>query len=151
MSKVSAVEKGRINKANYAAYVAELKATDKKFPLNQFGKVNLSGIADACGFRRKVLYENKFMKKRLKEDILLIGTEIKEGVDLETRLSQKAEEKAKEASKLHKDLDAKVQEVNSLREQIDELKKCIRELECRSDEASLSMDELLDSGRRFTL
>jgi septal ring factor EnvC (AmiA/AmiB activator) len=151
MTKVSAVEKGRINKANYVAYVAELKVTGKKFPLNQFGEVNLSGIAEACGFLRGVFSKNKFMKAQLDADILSIGTEVKEGVDQDSRLAQKAEEKAKEAGRLHKDLDAKVQEINSLREQIDELKKCIRELECRSDEASLSMDELLDSGRRFTL
>jgi hypothetical protein len=151
MTNVSPVEKGRINKANYVAYVAELKATGKKFPLNQFGEVNLSGIAKACGFLRGVFTTNKSLKQLLDSDILIIGTEIKDGAELDTRLSQKAEEKSKEASKLHKDLDAKVQEVNSLREQIDELKKCIRELESRSNETALSMDELLDSGRRFTL
>ena len=149
--KPSAVEKGRLNKKNYAAYVADLEATGKKFPLNQFGEVNITAIAEASGFLRGVFAKNKKMKNQLEDDLKRIGTEITEGIDKDSRLAKKAEEKAIEASRLHKDLDAKVQEISLLRDQIDQLQTRIRELECRNDEATLSMDELLDSGRRFTL
>jgi DNA repair exonuclease SbcCD ATPase subunit len=151
VSKISAVEKGRINKERYAEYIAELEATGKKFPLNQFGEVNLTDVANACGFNRQVFSRNASMKAQFEEDIRRIGTEIHKGVDKETRLEKKATEKAKVASKLQKELDAQVQENHSLRNQIDVLQSRVRELEGRENEMEMSMDELLTSGRRFSL
>ena len=149
MSKLSAPEKGKINKEKYAAYVADLEATGKKFPLNQFGNVNNSVVAEACGFGRNVLYTS--LKEQFEEDINRIGTQLHDGVDKETRLDKKATEKAKIASKLQKELDAQVQENHSLRAQIDELQSRILELENRKDEMGMTMDELLTNGRRFSL
>lgn len=151
MSRISAVEKGRINKAKYLEYVNRLEETGSKFPLNNFGEVNLTAIASACGFNRQVFATNKSMKQQLKEDILRIGTDITPGEEKESRLQKKADKKSKEASRLQSELDARTAENESLRSQISELQKKIRELEAKESEIELSMNELLTSGRRFTI
>ena len=149
MAKLSAPEKGRINKERYNAYVANLEATSKKFPTNQLGNVNNSLVAEICGFGRNVLYTS--LKEQFEEDIKRIGTELHEGVDKATRLDKKASEKTKIASALQKDLDAKVQEIYSLRNQVDELQIKILKLENRENEMDMGMDELISNGRRFSL
>ena len=151
MTKISAVEKGRINKESYAAYIAELEATGKKFPTNNFGEVNLTAIAKACGFNRQVFSNNQAMRAALNEDIERIGTDISEGQPKETRPHKKASEKSKEGSRLHKELEARTNEIETLKAQILELNKRIAELEGGKHEMDLAFDELLASGRRYCL
>lgn len=151
MSKVSAVEKGRINKEKYAAYVAELEATGEKFPTNSEGNLNLSLIARKCGFGRDVFYKNQTLNCLLNDDAQRIGTTLKPGVSNESRLAKRVAEKSNVASKLTKELDARIQEIEILKKTIDELQSKIIDLESRDNEVEMAMDELLSNGRRFIL
>lgn len=151
MTKISAVEKGRVNKERYADYVAELEATGRQFPLNNFGEVNLSSIAKACGFNRQVFINNESMKVALAEDVSRIGTEAAEARSKESKLSKKMAEKSEEASRLQKALDANFCEIEALKNQVNELKKHIAKIEERNHEMDTIFDELLSSGRRYYL
>ena len=151
MSKFSAVEKGRINKERYHAYINDLKVTGRKLPLNQFGEVNLSEIAKTCGFNRQVFSTNKNLKKQLEEDIRRIGTEISEGESTESRLEKKAKESTQQVNKLKSDLESKIQEIESLRSTIAELQKHIKHLENKDYEINVAMTELETNGRRFLI
>lgn len=42
----------------YRDYVLQLEQAGKKFPVNQFGAVNFSKIADECGNRRQWFSES---------------------------------------------------------------------------------------------
>lgn len=141
--------KTRINRQRYKEYVADLEARNEKFPVSQFGEVNLSAVADACGFGRQVFFNNASMREQLNEDIKRIGTTVHAAKDPDSVLAQKAESKSREASQLRKQLEEKIEEVESLRKLNEELKEEIRKLENSSEERDKSMDEMLESGRRF--
>ena len=151
MPRASQVQKGRINRQRYSAYVAELEATGRKFPVNQFGNVNLTLIAEACGFRRQVFSTNKNMRERLEKDIFRIGTETSQDMGVDTLLAKKASDKTKEASQLRKELDAKTQEIAVLRSELESVKKLVRELAVRNTEADSIFTEMVTTGRRFSL
>lgn len=137
------------NLKKYQEYVKGLRERGEPFPVNDNGNPNWSAMAHQCGFDRNVFYANTGVIKAFNEDVVEIGTEIKEGKTPENRLSRKANEKSKEAATLRKELDAKVQEAAQLREQVESLEKRVRELENRKSEQEQAMNELCGSGRRF--
>lgn len=147
MGNIGAVKKGKINKARYAEYVSNLELTGKKFPINNFGQVNLSEIASKCGFNRQVFATNKLMKLQLEADVRRIGTNTNDS-DLS---SQKKERIDIDVSKLMKSIDFKDFEILSLKKQINELLKVVHDLESNRSESKAIYEELLLSGRRFTL
>ena len=148
---LSPVEKGIINKKMYAAYVADLKAKGDKFPINNYGEVNLSRIAKECGFNRQVFSNNTSMKQALSDDVKLIGTDITKGSNKESRLAKKVNKESEESSRLKKELDARVQEIVALKEQIVKLEAEIQRHNSTVNRMDLAMNELLTSGRRFSL
>ena len=117
ISKLSPTEQNKVNKDNYSAYVAKLKATGGKFPLNQFGNVNTSSIAKECGFERGSFADSRSaLSKQLAKDIKLIGTKIKNVSEEESSLKKQKDEASKNASKLSKELERTTAEVYKLRD-----------------------------------
>lgn len=141
--------KTAINRQRYKEYVAGLEARNDKFPISQYGEVNLTAVAKACGFHRQVFFTNTSMREQLNEDIRRIGTTAHAAKDSDSVLAQKAESKSREASQLRKQLEEKVEEVESLRKLIDELQDENNKLKGNVEERDKSMDEMLESGRRF--
>ena len=146
MDKISAVEKGKINKARYVEYVANLELTGQRFPINNFGDVNLSEIAFKCGFNRQVFSTNKSMKQQLEADVKRIGTNTNEKSS-----TPQSKIDNKDAVRLMKFNELKDLEILALRKQINELQKLVNGLETARSEHNTFYDELLSSGRRFIL
>jgi vacuolar-type H+-ATPase subunit I/STV1 len=136
------------NQRNYAILVAKLKATGEKFPSNQFGTVSIEGVAEMVGCTTKVLTKGS-LKTQFEKDVREIGVGVKKVSD--SRLAQKAEEKSREASSLSKHLNIKIKECESLRAENERLVKENRQIRMRQKEDELSLQELLKTGRRFTL
>ncbi len=143
--------KAEINQAAYKHYVEQLKAEEKGFPRNKDGDANLSEIARKCGFGRDRLYESSKSKlyEQFAKDLVTIGVE---GTPPKTShdeyLAKKVEQKSRDASALKADLDAKVQEVASLRDKVEELTTELNKLKRQKSENEAAMDELESTGRR---
>lgn len=151
MSKISAVEKGVINKQRYADYVAELERNGRKFPINQFGDVNLTEIAKSCGFNRQVFTTNASMKKALADDVRRVGTEITEAQRPEAFLANKVKVKSDQINKLMRDLAIAEEKIHALESQVINLERENKLLKTESKEAADSLDYMLSTGRRFAL
>jgi hypothetical protein len=149
--KLSAPEKGRLNKRNLDVYVRHLEASGTKFPVNQFGDINLSLISEHCGFNRQVFANNKTMKDTLDEAVKRIGTGIAEGKDLETRLDGDIKRLRKQVNDNRRDLALAEEKIEALQKQLlgrdAELKRAQKIIH----EASESLDHMIGTGRRFTL
>lgn len=137
------------NQIKYLAYVEHLRANKKKFPINKDGNANLSEIARDCEFGRDRLYKNTKLAIWFKEDLKDIGIEgggsKRENDDY---LAKKADQKSKDASALHADLDAKIQEVIGLRKDIEDLKSEIKKLKRQKSESETAMEDMELTGRR---
>lgn len=143
-------EQHQVNKDSYQSYVRRLEATGQKFPINQNGDLNISAISKAIGCTRQVLYR-KWFRTILEKDVARIGTERHKGKSHADLDAEKAKAKSKETSPLRKELDAKTQEIENLREQLSKARLRIIDLEQRNNEEKLALDEMLNTGRRFTI
>ncbi len=148
---INQVEKGRINKKNYADYVSALEKDSKKFPLNQFGDINLSAIAEACGFNRQVFATNKTLAEQLKADVKRIGTAVVAGESQDSALAKKAKASTLEASRLAKDLGIAEAKIKALEEQVMKLELENKQLKNGKEESDANLEHMLTTGRRFTL
>ncbi|MCE7729351.1 hypothetical protein [Vibrio campbellii] len=139
------------NRESYSAYIANLEATGKKFPINQRGSVNIDAVAKACGFNRQVLYNS--MREQFDKDVKRIGTMTQDGTNIpeEERLAEIAETSKKNASRLQATLDAKDLQIQSLKDTVDKLKQRIDELESDKEENKTNFEETLSEGRSFNL
>lgn len=148
-NELSPNEKNIINKDNYSAYVAKLKATGGKFPINQFGNVNTSAIAEACDFKRGSFADpESALAKQLVKDIKLIGTQVKEESEEESALKKQKDEASKNASKLSKELERTNAEVHKLRDVVAKLEQENKALEHKLNGKSEAHEAMLDDGRR---
>lgn len=148
-NKLSPTEQNKINKDNYSAYVAKLKAIGGKFPLNQFGNVNLTSVAEECGFERGSFADKESaLSKQLAKDIKLIGTQIKDESEVESSLKKQKDEASKNASKLSKELERTTAEVYKLREVVALLEQEKKALEHKLKGKSEAHESMLDDGRR---
>ena len=144
----------------YREYVLHLEQAGRKFPVNQFGDVNFSRIANECGNRRQWFSEsaNKIFTERgetleriIQADIRRIGSEFVTPKDPESALIDLADSKGREASILRSLLDQKSKENDLLRQQVERLTVEIRALQGSVSELSSRQEMMLDSGRAFTL
>ena len=144
----------------YREYVLHLEQAGRKFPVNQFGDVNFSRIANECGNRRQWFSEsaNKIFTERgetleriIQADIRRIGSEFVTPKDPESDLIDLADSKGREASILRSLLDQKSKENDLLRQQVERLTVEIRALQGSVSELSSRQEMMLDSGRVFTL
>ena len=151
-NELSPNEKSKINRTNYAAYVANLEATNTKFPINQFGDANISLIAKTCGFSRDA-FNNKrsFLAKALQEDISRIGTEVHSVDEKEDYLEKKAKTATKSASKREKELERATAEIETLREQIELLELENFNLKQKENESAERQEMMIETGRRIFL
>lgn len=144
----------------YTAYVKHLAETGKKFPVNQFGEANLTKIAEDAKIRRQWFSEmaekpfgekNETLNSILKADIKRIGTDYFAPRDPDEELSKIADNRSREANQLRQMLEQKSKENELLRSENQELKERVRVLENRVSETENGTEEMLDSGRRFSL
>lgn len=144
----------------YRDYVLHLEKAGKKFPVNQFGDVNFSKIADECGNRRQWFSESakkvftergETLERIIQADIRRIGSEFVAAKDPESALMDLADSKGREASLLRSLLDQKSKENDLLRQQVERLTVEIRALQGSVSELSSRQEMMLDSGRVFTL
>ena len=144
----------------YRAYVLGLEQAGRKFPVNQFGDVNFSKVADECGNRRQWFSENakkaftereETLERIIQADIRRVGSEFVSAKDPESALMDMADSKGREASLLRSLLDQKSKENDLLRQQVERLTVEIRALQGSVSELSSRQEMMLDSGRVFTL
>lgn len=144
----------------YKSYVMQLEQDGKKFPVNQFGDVNFSKIADECGNRRQWFSESAkkifcskgdTLEQVIAKDIRRIGSEFTPPKYPDSVLSDMADSKNKEASRLRSMLEQKSKENEILREQVESLSAEIRMLRSTATEVSSQQEFMIDSGRSFTL
>ena len=144
----------------YEEYVLNLEESGRKFPVNQHGTVNLAKIAEESGTRRqwytesankKFGPENKTLDAIMKADVKRIGTDFFAPKDPDQDLSKIADNRSREANQLRQMLEQKSKENEQLRSDNQKLREQVRILENRASEAESSNEEMLDSGRRFSL
>ena len=144
----------------YEDYVHELEKQGQKFPVNQFGGINLQKIQEAAGVRRQWFSENskkifgkekKTLEAIIQADIKRIGTEIAPPRDPDEELSKIADHNSREASQLRQMLEQKSKENEQLRTDVVKLREEVRVLKSRISEAESNREEILDSGRCFFL
>lgn len=146
------VEKGRVNKESLVNYIAQIERAKKGFPINQFGKINLNEVAKNCGFLRGVFATNKKMASLLEDAVKRIGLEdsAKKASSNEF-LSNKVVDVEKQMGKLRKSNAVKSEEISALRQQVIELELEIIKLKNKCSEDSEAFEEMIATGRRFTL
>lgn len=144
----------------YRNYVLHLEQAGRKFPVNQFGDVNFSKIADECGNRRqwfsesaKKIFTNNgdTLERVIAKDIHRIGSEFVIARDAESILVDIAESKSREVNQLRSMLNQKSKENELLREQVEKLTTEIRLLRNTASERSNQQEMMIDSGRSFIL
>ncbi|KAA8558004.1 hypothetical protein ACYZT2_26205 [Pseudomonas sp. MDT1-85] len=144
----------------YRDYVLELEQAGKKFPVNQFGDVNFSKIADECGNRRQWFSESAkkvfcpngdTLEQVIAKDIRRIGSEFVLAKDPEAVLVDIADSKSREANRLRSMLEQKSKENEILREQVERLSAEVRLLRASAAEITTQQELMIDSGRSFIL
>ena len=145
----------------YDAYVKKLEKEGRKFPVSpNTGEVNWTQVADESKTRRQWFYENRnktFGKDKktldaiVKADIKRIGTDMTAPKDPDEELSKIADNRSREASQLRHMLEQKSKENEQLRSDLQKLKEENRVLKSKLSEAEGSKEEMLDSGRCFSL
>jgi hypothetical protein len=134
----------------YHSYVEEMERNSKKFPANESGELDYYKIAKLCGITLKAL-TSVSIAPCLKEDTLRIGTEIHKGKSIEERMEQRNTVTSAELNKVKKDLSVAQDTIDGLQKQLLELEKENRQLKHKSVEERESLDQMLETGRRFSL
>lgn len=144
----------------YRLYVVQLEQAGKKLPVNQFGDINFSKIADECGNRRQWFSESAkkvfsqdgdTLEQVIAKDIRRIGSEFFTPKDPESILVDIADAKSREASRLRSMLEQKSKENELLRDQVERLSAEVRMLRSTAAEISGQQELMIDSGRSFIL
>ncbi|WP_054995065.1 hypothetical protein [Pseudomonas ficuserectae] len=144
----------------YRDYVMRLEQAGKKFPLNQFGDINFSKIADECGNRRQWFSESAkkvfcpngdTLEQVIAKDIRKIGSEFFATKNHEPVLLDMAESTNRASNRLRAILEQKLKENELLREQVERLSAEVRLLRTNMAEISGQQELMIDSGRSFTL
>ncbi|PHN29759.1 hypothetical protein [Pseudomonas sp. ICMP 561] len=144
----------------YKDYVAQLEQAGKKFPVNQFGDINFSKIADECGNRRQWFSESAkkvfgpqadALERIIAKDIRRVGSEFAPPKDPESVLVDIADTKSREANRLRAVLEQKSKENDLLRDQVERLSAEVRLLRANAAEVSGQQELMIDSGRSFIL
>lgn len=148
---INQIEKGRINRQELQNYLDELRNSGNRLPINQQGQVNKTKIATKCGFHRQVFKTNQTMKKLLEDAVNEIGTDISAPVNDENYLSKKISDSEMMLSQLRRGNSLMSEEITALRKQIMELESENNRLKHKQDETEVSFEEMLQTGRRFTL
>ena len=139
------------NRHNFDALISEMKATGKKFPVNQFGEPNISWVAKEIPCTTGTLRAGT-LEKPFKEALLEIGVDIEPSTKNQSeKLAKKAEDKSKEATRLRRELNAKIKEVEGLRLEVEKLHKKLQNTKFKKSEEELRFQTMLKEGVRFIL
>jgi hypothetical protein len=132
------------NRAAYKAYVGNLEACGKKFPINQYGKVNKSQIAKISGVERQA-FNNRVLKKWLAQDVERIG--------LEQRVNPATAHgvRPSDASPEQSDINYSQTKIAQLERENLVLKHELSVLKKKQNEYSPVLELLVKTGRRFSL
>lgn len=144
----------------YRDYVTQLEKAGRKFPVNQFGHINYSKIADECGNRRQWFSENAqkvfcsqgaTLEYLISRDIVQIGSEFTATKISESVLVDVADSKSRESNRLRMMLEQKSKENELLRDQVERLSAEVRLLLADAAEITGQQALMIDSGRSFIL
>lgn len=152
MKKLRGRARTETNKENYDRYISELLKKGKGFP-ERGGQVNIAEVARQCDFGRDRLYKDSPLYKQFVKDIKRIGLDNEKLTESESKssedlLSEKAEKTSRAASSLQSRLDVKIQELESLRQDYENLKLENKQLKQCKSEQELSMEEMEITGKR---
>jgi len=150
-TKLSAVEKGKLNRRNWDAYLKFLRNSKQKFPINQYGDVNLSLVAELCGFKRQVFANNKAFASELEDAVVLIGTELVEPKDPSGQMDDEIKLLKKQLSAQKRDVAILEEKNDGLSKQLMETRAELKKVKKQSLEADESLEFMIETGRRFTL
>jgi hypothetical protein len=148
---ISPREKGELNKGNFEGYIKFLTDEKQKFPLNKLGDVNLLKIGKLCNFNRGVFYTNAHYSKRLDEAVKEIGTALVEGVETTTRMDDEMKILRKQLSDKKRDNALADEKIAGQKKQLMEARNEIKRLKKKSSEEKESLQNMIETGRRFTL
>ena len=141
----------------YCTYRDQIEKEGRKFPVNQFGELNLSKISKDCGNRRQWFSENankvfdsegRTLSQIILDDSKRIGTDIFPSINKNQKKSNIFFEKENE--KLKSCLDKKSKEVKELRTEIQYLIEENRRLKTTLSEIDEKKNQLLETGRLFS-
>jgi len=145
----------------YRKYIDGLMETGGKLPTNRSGDVNFKVIAEKCGNRRQWFSENinkifdtennRDLGRIIEFDAKTIGTDFVKPKTSDTVLSEMARDKSIEAGKLKSSLEKATKSLEFYITENLKLQKKLDELENKAKETSDVKDELLNSGRFFSL
>lgn len=139
------------NLRNFHDFIAEIKSAGKKFPLNQFGEVNISWIAKQIGCTRGTL-SNGTLSKHFRNAVNEIGIEdVQNDSNKQDKLAIKAENEIRDISELRKLLATKIKENEYLKQQIDILTEELRKTKYKKTEQEIRFEKFLQDGQRFVL
>lgn len=142
----------------YQTYIRDLEREGKSLPTNQFGDLNFTQIATDCGMRRQWFSENsnkvfgtegQTLSQIIQDDMSALGVKKNESINTTEKLAKSAELKSKEASQLRKILNIKLSEIESLKEEIKELRVENSLLKAKNQESEERNTLLTDTGRSF--
>ncbi|MAD74498.1 MAG: hypothetical protein CML20_06885 [Rheinheimera sp.] len=134
----------------YHSYIEEMRLEGNKFPANESGELDYYKIAKQCGVTVKAL-TSVSIAPCLEEDVLSVGTEVHKGSSIEERMEERNTVTSAALSKIRKDLSVAQETINGLQKQLLMLEKENRQLKCKSVEERESLEQMLETGRRFTL
>lgn len=148
MSKLSPNAKHELITNNFHTYCKQLQNSGRRFPTNQMGSVNVSKVAEICGAKRGA-FEKKDspLNRLLLQKVSEIGLEAPSRTDA-TNKNNDTYKGVKGSSNLSRALERATAEIDKQREIIGKLEEEIRRCKLQRQEAELSMDLMLEDGKR---
>lgn len=140
------------------AYLAELRSNGESLPLNQFGDVNFTLIAEKCGTRRQWFSENAHKKFGSDNETLSViidrlrgelGGRRSQRDEVAEKISKQRDDASKQVNELRKTLNLKLSELEGLRNEVDLLKAENKLLRAKLGEQDEIMEMVSDTGRSF--
>ena len=132
----------------YEAYVEDLKVNNKRFPATAKDvAVEAFGRAED----RQLLYKNKHIKARYKNDIKQIGQDARGGKTKEEALEHNAAKLEFQVSDLQKKIDQLSEERDGLAKKVVTLEEQLKNALIGRKEQQAAIEHLFETGRRILL
>ncbi|WP_218355099.1 hypothetical protein [Alteromonas lipotrueiana] len=148
MNKLSPNAKHELIVQNFHVYCQQLLDSGRRFPTNQLGAVNVSNVAEMCGCKRGAFEKRgSYLNTLLHQKVADIGLEVPtNSVSLERTPNHASGIKG--SPDLSRALARATAEIEKQREIIEKLEQEVSRYELARQEAQLSMESMLDDGRR---
>lgn len=133
------------NTRKFNALIMEMRATNRKFPINQYGNVNISRVAKKIGCTRDTI-RNGTLSAPFKDALNQIGVERPK-----TEKKKINKEKTKSDREFKRSLEEKDQIINELETQTIELRRKLKKIIKIETEENNRFKLMIEEGIRFTL